>query len=141
MVSDVIGTVADEVGGAVDDAIGEDLAKADKLLSGKERSRTDIEKVEAEFVRGVDLSTPDGDVPSTAAAPNDPGAAAQKFSTLSGFRSQSTPGGDGYSELIFERKDAQLAAAIAAFQGAQSLPVTGELDDASRDALLEAHGS
>ncbi|MBW2525494.1 MAG: hypothetical protein JRI23_15010 [Deltaproteobacteria bacterium] len=84
MVSDLIGTVADEVGGAVDDAVGEDLAKADAILQGKERSPADLEAVEAEFVRGVDLATPDGDVPSTAAAPNDPQAgSASSASTLS----------------------------------------------------------
>lgn len=73
MVSGLIGDVADGVGGAVDDAVGEDLAKADALLSGKERSPIDIEAVEAEFLRGVDLSTPDGDVPGAAAPPNDAG--------------------------------------------------------------------
>ena len=40
-----------------------------------------------------------------------------------------------------ERDDAQLAAAVGAFQTAQGLPTTGELDDATREALLDVHGS
>ncbi|HHH29707.1 MAG TPA: peptidoglycan-binding protein [Polyangiaceae bacterium] len=40
-----------------------------------------------------------------------------------------------------ERDDSQLAAAIAAFQSRSGLEVTGEMDDATREALLEAHGS
>ena len=34
-----------------------------------------------------------------------------------------------------------VSAAIAAFQRARSIDVTGEIDDATRDALVDAHGS
>ncbi|MBW2525496.1 MAG: peptidoglycan-binding protein [Deltaproteobacteria bacterium] len=57
--------------------------------------------------------------------------------TQLGYYGATLAGEDAY----VERDDAQLAAAIGAFQTAQSLPVTGELDDATRDALLEVHGS
>lgn len=74
MVSNLIGDVADEAGGVVDDAVGEDLAKADKILAGVEREPIDIENIEAEFVKGQDLASPDGDVPSAAAAPTAAGS-------------------------------------------------------------------
>jgi hypothetical protein len=57
--------------------------------------------------------------------------------TQLGFYGAVTAGADAY----VERSDAQLAAAIAAFQGAKGLPVNGEMDDATREALREAHGS
>ena len=57
--------------------------------------------------------------------------------TQLGYYGAQTAGEDAY----VERNDAQLAAAIAAFQGAQGLPINGDMDDATRDALLEAHGS
>lgn len=84
MVSDLIGTVGKEAGDTVDDLVGEDLAKADAILNGKERSPADLDAVEAEFHKGVDLATADGDVPSTAAAPNDAqGSGTPAASTLS----------------------------------------------------------
>jgi hypothetical protein len=70
MVSNFIGDTADKAGGFVDDAVGDDLAKADKILGGAEREPIDIEAIEAEFIKGRDLATPDGSVPSAAAAPN-----------------------------------------------------------------------
>ncbi|MCA9623679.1 MAG: hypothetical protein KC731_31875, partial [Myxococcales bacterium] len=70
MLSDLIGGAADEAGGLVDDAVGEDLAKADAILSGAKRDPIDIEAIEAELIKGRELSTPDGDLPSAAAAPN-----------------------------------------------------------------------
>jgi hypothetical protein len=54
-----------------------------------------------------------------------------------GYYGAQTAGEDAY----VERSDAQLAAAIAAFQGARELPVSGELDDDTLEALREAHGS
>ena len=82
MVSDLIGDVADEAGGFVDDAIGEDLAKADKILAGVEREPIDIENIEAEFIKGQDLATPDGEVPSAAAAPSAAGSGPPKPAAL-----------------------------------------------------------
>jgi hypothetical protein len=57
--------------------------------------------------------------------------------TQLGFYGAQTAGEDAY----VERDDAQLAAAIAAFQSSQGMEVTGDLDDATRQALLDAHGS
>ena len=57
--------------------------------------------------------------------------------TQLGYYGAQTAGEDAY----VERNDAQLAAAIAAFQGARSLPISGDMDEVTRDALLEAHGS
>lgn len=54
-----------------------------------------------------------------------------------GFLGGSAPGQDPY-EGGGKR---QLAAALAAFQAAQKLTVTGEADEATRDALVAAHGS
>ena len=83
-IGDKAGKAKDGAVKELDDLTAEDLAKADALLSGKERAPIDIEKLEAEFVRGEDLSTPDGDVPSAAAAPNDPKSPKPKSSVLSG---------------------------------------------------------
>jgi len=47
----------------------------------------------------------------------------------------------GGEDQYVERDDQQLAAAVSAFQAAQKLPVTGELDDSTREALIAAHGS
>jgi hypothetical protein len=80
---DKAGELVDGATGKFDELTAEDLAKADALLKGKERAPIDIEKFEAEFVRGVDLSTPDGDVPTAAVAPNDPSAQNPKSSVLS----------------------------------------------------------
>ncbi|HVY46199.1 MAG TPA: peptidoglycan-binding protein [Minicystis sp.] len=45
------------------------------------------------------------------------------------------------AEQYAARDDAQLAAAVAAFQSSNGLPVTGTVDDVTRDALVAAHGS
>lgn len=57
--------------------------------------------------------------------------------TQLGFYGPQLAGEDEY----VERDDAQLAAGIAAFQASQGIDVTGTLDDATKDALIEAHGS
>ncbi len=57
--------------------------------------------------------------------------------TQLGYYGPQLAGADQY----VEKNDAQLAAAIAAFQGAQGLEVTGDMDDATSDKLLEVHGS
>lgn len=57
--------------------------------------------------------------------------------TQLGFYGAQVAGEDAY----VERSDSQLAAAIAAFQTAHGLNVTGEMDDATRGSLNEVHGS
>jgi len=69
--------------------------------------------------------------------PIDTDAGVRMRLTQLGFYGATLAGEDAY----VERDDAQLAAAIAAFQTAQGLPTTGELDDATRKALLDVHGS
>ena len=54
-----------------------------------------------------------------------------------GFYGPKVSGEDQY----VEREDAQLAGAVAAFQASVGLTVNGILDDETRDALVEAHGS
>jgi hypothetical protein len=44
-------------------------------------------------------------------------------------------------EPYASRDEAQFAAAITAFQKKQGLPATGKLDDATKVALVAAHGS
>ncbi len=69
--------------------------------------------------------------------PIDTDAGVRMRLTQLGFYGPKLAGADRY----VAKSDAQLAAAIAAFQGAQGLDVTGEMDDATRDKLLEVHGS
>jgi N-acetylmuramoyl-L-alanine amidase len=69
--------------------------------------------------------------------PVDTDAGVRMRLTQLGFYGPTLAGEDQY----VERDDSQLAAAIAAFQGSKGLAVTGEMDDATKDALLDAHGS
>ena len=54
-----------------------------------------------------------------------------------GFYGASVEGADEYEAF----DDKQLAAAVAAFQAENGLPATGALDDATRKAIVVAHGS
>ncbi|MCA9624660.1 MAG: peptidoglycan-binding protein [Myxococcales bacterium] len=69
--------------------------------------------------------------------PIDTPSGLRKRLTQLGFYGAKLQGADRYQG----RTDAAMAAAIAAFQKAQGLEVTGELDDGTRDKIVEVHGS
>lgn len=69
--------------------------------------------------------------------PIDTDAGVRMRLTQLGFYGPKLGGEDRY----VERDDSQLAAAIAAFQSKHGLEVTGTMDDATEEALRDAHGS
>lgn len=71
MISDLIGSVADTANKAVVDDAKKDVDKLKDLLAGPKRAPTDVEKEKAKFTRGIDLSTPGGDIPTVPARPTD----------------------------------------------------------------------
>lgn len=68
--------------------------------------------------------------------PDSPSGARMRLTSL-GYYSGKVEGADQY----VARNDDALAAAVRQFQAVTGLPTTGEIDDATRQALVTAHGS
>jgi hypothetical protein len=68
---------------------------------------------------------------------DEPSGARMRLSHLGLYGGSYADGPEPYAS----RDEAQLAAAITAFQKKQGLPATGKLDDATKAALVAAHGS
>ena len=68
--------------------------------------------------------------------PDTPSGARMRLTSL-GFYGPKLAGKDQY----VERDDEALRGALRAFQASKQLAATGDLDDATRDALVAEHGS
>jgi hypothetical protein len=68
---------------------------------------------------------------------DEPSGARQRLEHLGLYGATYAGGDDPYPS----RDEGQLAAAITAFQKREGLPATGKLDDATKAALVAAHGS
>jgi hypothetical protein len=73
VISDLIGTVADQANGMLVDDAKRTVDDLVSLLAGPERAPIDVERERAQFVRGVDLSTPTGGSPAVPVRPSDAG--------------------------------------------------------------------
>ncbi len=73
MISDAIGSVADQANSAVVDDAKAEVDNLISFLAGPQRAPIDVEKERALFIRGVELSTPTGGTPAVPVRPSDAG--------------------------------------------------------------------
>jgi hypothetical protein len=73
VISDLIGSVADQANGMIVDDAKAAVDDLVTLLAGPQRAPIDVERERARFVRGVDLSTPTGGSPAVPVRPSDAG--------------------------------------------------------------------
>jgi hypothetical protein len=69
--------------------------------------------------------------------PETPSGARMRLTSLGFYKAKLAGGGERY----VGHEDAALEAAVRAFQNAKGMEATGKLDDTTRAALVEAHGS